>query len=327
MISVPTVLVLGAGASCDLGYPTGRELVDSVCLAATKARNGAFPFYKENRSRVDAFDLFAANLRKSALASVDTFVERYLDGNNAEVLEIAKDLVALSLIPLESTDRMFGGEGSSERPAGRWYEFLFNALATPRAAEFVQNRLSVVTFNYDRSLEQYLLTALQHTYGIPHGAAVMLARTVAIAHVYGDLGELFDSDPDGFRDYQPSVSPSDLLVVRKRLRLIVEERTRSEYETTLQGAQARLMLSQAQRIYFVGFAYDPLNLRRIRPEKFLHGVRINMSTYGLTRAECVTAQTRIENWLGGNAGRATIDVFDPIHKCLEFMRHAPPISS
>lgn len=327
MISVPTVLVLGAGASCDLNYPTGRGLVDRVCLTARKARNGEFSFYRESPSRLDAFELFASHLRKSGLASVDTFVERHLDGQNAEILETAKDLVALSLIPFESTAKMFGGDASSERPAGRWYEYLLNALATPRAVEFNKNRLSIVTFNYDRSFEQYLLIALQNAYGVPREVAVMLARTIDIAHVYGDLGELYDSEADDFREYQDSVSPRDLQVVRKRLRLIVEERVRVEDETTPQGSRARAMLAQAERIYFVGFAYDPLNLRRIQPRTFIKNLQVNLSSYGMSPKEFATAQTNVDKWLGGFAASTSRDFGNPLHQCLEFMRHTRQISS
>jgi len=43
-----------------------------------------------------------------------------------------------------------------------WYEYLFNQLTT-RFDDFEKNKLSILTFNYDRSLEFYLFTCMRAT--------------------------------------------------------------------------------------------------------------------------------------------------------------------
>jgi hypothetical protein len=45
----------------------------------------------------------------------------------------------------------------------RWYEKLFQLMAD--GGDFGNNQLSVVTFNYDRSFEAFIFTALQNLYG------------------------------------------------------------------------------------------------------------------------------------------------------------------
>ena len=69
---------------------------------------------------------------------------------------------------------------------------------------FEDNPLSVITFNYDRSLEAFFFRALQNLFGLPPDAAEDRRRMIKIIHVYGDLGE--DLMGGGLeRGYQPEL--------------------------------------------------------------------------------------------------------------------------
>jgi len=47
---------------------------------------------------------------------------------------------------------------------GDWYQYFCDKLNTS-FEEFDQNKISIITFNYDRSLEHSLFTALKNSYG------------------------------------------------------------------------------------------------------------------------------------------------------------------
>jgi hypothetical protein len=50
-----------------------------------------------------------------------------------------------------------------------WYETLFQLMV--EGGPFEDNPLSVITFNYDRSLEAFFFRALQNLFGLPPDAA------------------------------------------------------------------------------------------------------------------------------------------------------------
>ena len=69
--------------------------------------------------------------------------------------------IAEALLPFEKIEKLLVGD---------WYALLFNALI---AADKTANneRLSVVTFNYDRSLEMFLHMAFKNTYRLDDDTA------------------------------------------------------------------------------------------------------------------------------------------------------------
>ena len=52
-----------------------------------------------------------------------------------------------------------------------WYVYLFNQLGA-RKDDFNKNRISIITYNYDRSLEYFLFVALKFSYGISMAEAL-----------------------------------------------------------------------------------------------------------------------------------------------------------
>lgn len=163
MISKPTVLVLGAGASAPFGFPTGAALGKKVLSGLLNKESND---YKSLRAICEittgevseqffekSIDEFAAALRDSGKSSVDAFLE-----HRPEYIVLGKAAIAQALIPSE--------ERASLLPARDWYGHLASALNTDFDT-YQDNALSVVTFNYDRSLEHFLFTTLQNSYGKP----------------------------------------------------------------------------------------------------------------------------------------------------------------
>ena len=185
MITKQTVLILGAGASVPYGFPTGRSLLLQITdeLApgrATGLRQTLHPFSHEHTSE------FIAELLASNQPSVDAFIE-----NRPSFTDIGKTAIAIKLIDCENQHTL-------TRAANlQWYEHLWNQLGT-RRQEFLNSKLSVITFNYDRSLEYSLFNSLRSAFGLSVDEASQdLRDTIPIIHVYGQLGLPAFFDPDG----------------------------------------------------------------------------------------------------------------------------------
>jgi len=261
MIAKPTVLVLGAGASRQYGFPTGTELkrivVDSI--RPNPADSPWSQAFTEAGMSYDDCVRFRSQLNQSGKASVDAFLE-----HRREFLDIGKTAMALALIPRENQDTLFPLPGTEDNTVGCcWYQHLFGRLTEGIGVdvnEFVENQLSVVTFNYDRSLEQFLFTALTNSYDITADNCPLLLKSIPIIHVHGTLGFLpwQGRPPQESRSYEPKATAETVRIAASHISVIFEAGTRlAEFE------RARQELAKAHRVLFLGFGYHPDNLRRL----------------------------------------------------------------
>jgi hypothetical protein len=175
MIVKDTVLILGAGASKPYGFPLGAELRDEVIRAKNKIEldylNGDWEFKLR-------YPIFAGELRTSGYSSVDAFLE-----NRSEWIKIGKLAIAHKLILYEQKARVF----PPNQPRDHWYECLWQKLSAPSWNQFKKNRITIISFNYDRSLEHYLSGIIWNNFKIVQSTA---EKALPIIHVHGDLGPL-----------------------------------------------------------------------------------------------------------------------------------------
>lgn len=242
MISSPTVLVLGAGASRPYGFPTAAELKELIC-GRFQEGSEACRLFDERSEFYTTYNFveFRNAFRKSGKASVDAFLE-----HRPEFIDVGKLAIAYCLRPFEREDSLFDANaiGSSD-----WYQYLFERLSTT-FDEFRQNKLAIITFNYDRSLEHYLLVALRNTYGRDIDECIDVLRAIPIVHVYGQLSRHpypFDKGSLAYRtggdEYFAAVNAAAGISLLH------------EAEPALD--QAKALLDGAERVCFLGFGYHP----------------------------------------------------------------------
>lgn len=188
MITEKTVLILGAGASVDYGYPLGRALIISIYENLTEDR-ALYKQILQCHFQPQLIEQFGTDLRECNLPSIDAFLE-----NRNEFEKIGKAAMAATLIRHE-------GLGYLSRQG--WYEYLHSRLIG-RKEEFQANKLAVVTFNYDRSFEASLFLALLKSYNLTDSECAKYVNMIPIIHVYGQLGELPHLSENG-RHYSPLV--------------------------------------------------------------------------------------------------------------------------
>jgi hypothetical protein len=243
MFSKPTVLILGAGASAPYGFPLGRGLRDRVCRLPNTAEAGAIADLGYGPEELREF---VQTLRYSGCTSVDWFLE-----DHPEFTGVGKAAIAVALIPFENPDRLF----PPGAPTSHWYELLLNTLYSSDGA-FDGSLLSIVTFNYDRSLEHYLFRVLETRSGAADRAAEALAR-LEIVHVHGRLGGLYPLVSDG-RPYLPRISSDEIRTAADQI-IVVGEASGE----TVEFERARALLFEAERIIFLGFGFHPESIRRL----------------------------------------------------------------
>jgi len=246
MISRSTVLVLGAGASVPYGYPTGRGLLLDVREKLLNPPSMLQGILLKRGIPLGHPGALAMLLSQSMQPSVDAFLE-----NRPEFMQIGKIAIALSLIPLERQEKIEERGQTME-----WYEYLFHQLG-PRQEDIEQSRLTVVTFNYDRSFEYFLYNALVRSFDLTAEQALALYHRVPVIHVYGDLGMPNFIESQG-RPYNPSLDPASIMSAADSIQI---PSPGSPIEAPFLAAMDAIC--KAEIVCFLGFAYHPANVRRL----------------------------------------------------------------
>jgi hypothetical protein len=229
-------------------------------------------------------DTFCRTFMLSGMKSIDAFLARRGKDTLGSALKTIEDVgkhgIAIALRQNKSLDTLFQ---NPELPNGsigidrydNWYEYLWTQLSSgitkSNLEDFGATRLTIITFNYDLSLEHYLFTAIKNSYGITDDEAARLLRPIRVIHLYGQLsGNPLASDlkystnfDDDFRLITFDVS---------LIQVIDEERelTSSNFPIAIDAIQ------KAPSICFLGFGFDETNVRRLDLARtFLNRARAN----------------------------------------------------
>lgn len=283
MITEPTVFILGAGASKPYGYPTGAELRRQICrdpvgkLSFQKKVNDSSLIDSEKESLVDQWKKLAEVFFKSDTHSIDLFLNRNPDFSN-----IGKITIVHRILEAEKQSK-FHEDIQCEYQEQNWYSDLFdrmtNELIKPDDyRKFGENAISFITFNYDRSLEQFLYESLQNSFyesAQPQPGymkRIDQLKRIQIFHVYGCIGRL--PWQGGDHEYKFDCVLKNILEMKDNIKLI-HERLTSEIE------EMKAIISKAKKIFFLGFGYAKENMEVLNIPRILRGQKIYGTAFGL----------------------------------------------
>lgn len=272
MITKPTVLILGAGAGVPYGFPSGQGLMEETLdeLRPDK-RSELFNTLIKFDIKCDEIDEFYRNLSQSGMLSVDAFLE-----HQTKFMRAGRLAITLILSLYEDEKKLF----SPEIRGKSWHEYLWNKLNAP-FDDFDKNRLSIITFNYDRSIEHYLITVMMRLYGKSEEDCGKALNKIPIIHVHGKLGALpwQESEEELVRSYNPGIYHDQIENISEQIIVIPEQEV-----TSGEFRESYKIMDSASEIYFLGFGYHPANLQRLKIKEF--GRKHPMgSTYNMGKAE------------------------------------------
>lgn len=309
MIKNLTVLILGAGASHDFGFPIGWDLKNEIISDLRSAGGDRLRYLHELKYTNDEIEVFANDLEGSPYRSVDRFLEQH---DNEDYLNLGKACIAACLMKREIPETFYR---RNNEPLHSWYALLFEKLDEAADWETIgENRLKIITFNYDRSFEQYLFTALQRSFGKTEKEAAEKMKYFPILHVHGQLGHLPWEGKGPARPYSREVSAELIREFSPMIKIIHEQEYRSR-----KLSLAREWLTDAVHINFLGFGFDRQNLERIKfdsQSKYVNGTCYDLSPHERQQAL---------NSLGAICGNsATLGLSKNLdHDIYKFLRNEP----
>lgn len=301
MVLKRTVLILGAGASVDYGFHLGRTLITRIC-AVLSHQTTELHLLSECRFSDQHIQHFQSQLAASNLPSIDAFLE-----NRPEFERIGKAAIAAILIPCEREEYLKRVEGKY-----LWYEYLHSKLIQ-RKNEFARNKLSVVTFNYDRSFEAALFLAVKNAYGLDDGACREYLGGIRIIHVYGQLGKAFWLCGEG-RQYTPNIDPEVILETAKSINVVHEGAHDSQ-----EFQDAREEIQDAEVVCCLGFGYHADSVSRLQLPNLLRNKRTFLSAFNFKKKEIDNLRLRL--FPDGVGGKKVPPQFgEPNQDVLTFLR-------
>jgi len=249
MIKKPTVLILGAGASIPFGFPSGRQLMNEILKELNPSSISSLTrALLKFDMKLEHIDRFSRSLSRSGKSSVDAFL-----AHREEFMRIGKIAITLKLSQYEDEKKLF----ETDDKWNNWYEYLWNRLDAP-FEDFDKHKLSIITFNYDRSFEHYMITTMRNLYDKNENECEAKLNKIPIIHVHGKLGSLWRQEKNG-RIYEPGINYDHVESISEQIKVISEK-----IDTSEEFDRAQEIISAASKIYFLGFGYDNRNLQRLR---------------------------------------------------------------
>lgn len=262
MFEDKTCLILGAGASQPYGFPTSGELRDllllnhnsTAVLKRLRFRDPDSVWHELNTELRECAGseslvrIFRNRFEMCGRMSIDSWLKdlKY-DGEkaeqNLEIRRIALLSIAAVLLRCEHNAE------ENRQLNGDWYQWLLEFILR-RGRKFPGSILSIITFNYDRSLEEFLWRCFMYSFDLSNEEALEMLGRIEIVHVYGSLGKLHQSESNivGFGSVgSRSTAAGGIRVAGPR--------------TDAQGnVRIRELIAAAERLIFLGFGFWPENM-------------------------------------------------------------------
>ncbi len=238
MLTMKTCLLLGAGASAHLGFPLGADLKYQILGELNSQRKKPKDQLPEDfRKGAEDLNEFFEHLAFDDWSSPDAFLEKH-----PEVMTTGKYLITRSLSQCESEWGVASNRG--------WYNRLISAIGVDHVDKLKRNQLSIVSFNYDRSLDFRLHKYVERRFKLtPDDAWQTLNDAIPLIHLHGILGE-YPKWPFGHQ--------ADFHERAQSIKIV------SEIGDNLPAfQQASKLLNDADRVIVIGFGFAPDNVRRL----------------------------------------------------------------
>lgn len=298
MIRTKTTFIVGAGASCELQMPSGPELVTRIAQALDFARYGAelqtrdstlmVQYLAKAASRGGAGEdvMHAAALRIRTAAklggSIDAILEQH---NNDPMILMCGKLAIVHFIcqaeaksTLRLTPRV---EGDLPLQGTESWLYQLATLITsgvPRSqAERCLDDLTVISFNYDRSLEHFLPHAFVMAFGMTlQEAQRLIAAKLKVLRPYGSVGRLPWQPGDMPECEWGTENPWNIHTLAGHIKTLSERQNDRQLIMALQHAVAN-----AKRLVLLGFGFQPQNIDLLFDRGLSHQPEVLMTLYDM----------------------------------------------
>jgi hypothetical protein len=276
VFSQPVVFVIGAGASAEFGLPTGAVMKHRIALSHNfnRGQNGLII------GNCNIFEMLGARfgqesyLRQQQATELATKITEFESIDEAlhwfsaqpDLVAIGKAAIVWEILQAEQSSKLFNAQNPDMIREisydDTWLSDLLSMLissSTREQATDLFGNVTIINFNYDRTIEHFLFNRLQTNLGLDREEAgqALGALSAKMIRPYGSVGPLpwqqeQGAVPYGFflhRDHEK------LFALSENVRTYTEQ----NISQTLQS-QIRNALESARLVVFLGFGFHQQNM-------------------------------------------------------------------
>jgi hypothetical protein len=330
MFRAKTVLVLGAGASFEAGLPIGFELRDNISrltrykLKFDGIEHGDRRFFDEltrglpgNQISDVVSALSKTSNGISFVSSVDNFLEVHRE--DSLIQKCAKAAICKEISEAERRSALYVDPSNvrnrldTSRLRNTWYlELAHIALEKANSLQLgiALDRVSIISFNYDRCAEWFLYNALRGLYDLQPGEAAELLKSLSVIHPYGTIGTPSWLGPGNEVEEFGADMSGRLVHAANRIKTFTEDVSGLPEIT-----KAKEAVDQADNLIFLGFSFHPQNLDLLEPlkQKKVKLRNIYATTLGMSGEDTRVIKQQLES-------RFSAAVIAESLTCAEFLR-------
>ena len=317
MLRTRTTLIVGAGASAELQFPSNAELLARIIqgydfkrtASDTSTRDGQlllrniYKLAERLNKKVGDVAAAAERLRNACRLgrSIDTVLEQY--DHDPLVLACGKLAITFFMGQAEARSNLkdaprIEGELPLQGKIAEYWIYQLGQLITsgvPRSKiGQTLEQLTIINFNYDRSVEHFLPYALVMAYGIElKEAQQVIAEKLDIVHPHGSIGRLPWQKGEAPQAEWGVEQPWNIHAIAAQLKSLNE---RSTDRNALRDI--RLSVASAKRLVFLGFGFQPQNVDLLFENTLSHNPEVLISTYGMSSGNTATVAQMIRRLAG-----------------------------
>lgn len=249
MIEKNICLLLGAGASAHLGFPLGKTLNHKIMGELKKIKDGTSEISEiEKLNSPEERDQFYEKLEMGDWDSPDALLEDY-----PQYYDTGKFLICKVLADKEKQSDFVENMG--------WYQNLIKAIRVGNIEELKENKLSIVTFNYDRSIDYRLHKYVQVQFDIRDRDQSwgIVEESFDIVHLHGTIGK--------YPVYEYGTQ-NNIFGRSRDIKIISEVESEASYRddgfVNDSFKKASELLHNADRVVVLGFGFAKDNVNRLQ---------------------------------------------------------------
>lgn len=314
MFRAKTVLIVGAGASEEFGFPLGaallRDVADRVDIsyefnrlkrgdhivadALRNALSASTNVEQFNNHLHSAWQLVKSS--KQAI-SIDNVLDALEDENASRVGKFG--IVRSILVSEESSSLSkwidhFPKQIEIDKFSHTWLGIFANSLTEGRKKSEINsifNNITIINFNYDRIIEHYLPYAIANYYGLSPAEIREVMPLLPIFRPYGKAGTLPWEGKEGPVPFG-HCSAHDIEVAAGQILTFTEQVENQNLVSGIKNA-----IKEADRIVFIGFGYHRQNLAMLSSPSGQH-VEIRGTSFGMSDSDTISVSNELEDIFG-----------------------------
>jgi hypothetical protein len=275
MFPQSTVLVVGAGASAEFRMPTGAELKKRIAKTLNFDRTDQghligdrrlYHMLNERFGQSDVVKYLDSGRELSQLVeqfdSIDEALHWFSD--RPGLVELGKVTIIYLILKSERESPLFVANSPNIAPKGdygeNWCSELLSMVVGSFSREKVAeafSRVTIINFNYDRTIEHFLYSELQNKLRVDESQARDAVTKLKVLRPYGSVGPLpWQVQPDETITFGADLSEDHdkLFTVSKNIR------TYTEQAAGHIRPDIREAVDRASRIIILGFGFHQQNM-------------------------------------------------------------------